>query len=254
MKIGFPNNPRKEIKNEIKWIGDKGFDFVDLFLEPDKGELAKVNIREVKNQLDYYGLERIGHTAWYLPIGSPLRDLRVCAVEIFKQYLDAFVDLGCDKVTIHSNWPPSTMFSANEGVKYQTESLQSIVGFAKEGGVKVMLEPLGTVHDHAHNIDRLLELNEELFFHADIGHLNIFGRNPAEYLSRYKDKLIHIHLHDNNGIDDLHLPMGSGNIDWDHLIGVLKSFYDGSITLEIFSADKEYVLHSKKKLSKIWNG
>ncbi len=253
MKIGFPNNPRKEIYNEIKWIADNGFDFIDLFLEPDKGELGKVNIKEVKRRLDYYGLERIGHTAWYLPIGSPVTELRVCAVEIIKQYLEAFVDIGCDKVTIHSNWPPS-LFSEDEGIKFQTESIQSILGFAGEVGVKIMLEPIGTVHDHASNIDSLLALNQELYFHADIGHLNIFGREPVKYLCRYKDKLMHVHLHDNNGIDDLHLPIGSGNIDWDHLVSVLKSIYNGTITLEIFSDDREYVLYSKKKLLEKWNG
>ncbi len=253
MKVEFPNNPRKDIKNEIQWIADNGFDFIDLFLEPDKSELGKVNSKEVKRQLDYYGLERVGHTAWYLPIGSPVSQLRVCAVEIIKKYLDAFVDLGCDKVTIHSNWPPS-LFSEDEGVKLQTESIQNILSYAGKTGVKIMLEPLGTIHDHSRNIDSLLALNEELYFHADIGHFNIFGRKPVEYLSRYKDKLMHVHLHDNNGIDDLHLPIGSGNIDWDYLVSALKTFYDGTITLEIFSEEREYVLHSKKILLEKWNG
>ncbi len=253
MKVGFPNNPRKEIRDEIKWIANNGFNFIDLFLEPDKGELGKFNTGEIKKQLDYYSLDWVGHTAWYLPIGSPVKKLRNCAVEIIKQYLDAFVDMGSDKVTIHSNWPTS-LFTEDEGVKFQTESIQSILNFASKSGVKIMLEPLGTVHDHVNNIDRLLELNEGLYFHADIGHLNIYGRDPVDYLRRYKDKLIHVHLHDNNGIDDLHLPIGSGNIDWNYLINVLKSFYDGTITLEVFTDDREYVLYSKKKLLEKWNG
>lgn len=252
MKVGFPNNPRKDIKSEIKWIGDNGFDFVDLFLEPDKADLGKVNIKKVKGQLDYYGMERIGHTAWYLPIGSPLRELRACAVEIIERYLDAFVEIGCDKVTIHSNWPPS-LFSEDEGVEFQTESIQNILDFASDAGVKILLEPLGTPYDHAGNIDRILALNEELYFHADIGHLNIFDREPVEYLRRYKDKLMHVHMHDNNGSDDLHLPIGSGTIDWDHLLSSLNIFYDGTITLEIFSDDREYVLYSKKKLLDKWS-
>ena len=251
MKVGFPNNPRKELKKEIKWIGDHGFHFIDLFLEPDQGEPERIDNREIKEQLDYYGLDRIGHTAWYLPFGSPFQELRACAVEIMKRYLDAFVEIGCRKVTVHTNWPPS-LFSEEEGVKFQTESLQSILSFAKEAGVRILLEPLNTVHDHALNIDSLLALNEGLYFHADIGHLNLFGREPVEYLLRYKDKLEHVHLHDNNGYDDLHLPMGAGNIDWDRLLSVLKTFYDGTITLEIFSKDKEYVLYSKEKLLEKW--
>ena len=33
MKVGFPNNPRRDILEEIEWIGKNKFDFVDLFLE-----------------------------------------------------------------------------------------------------------------------------------------------------------------------------------------------------------------------------
>lgn len=251
MKVGFPNNPRKELEKEIKWIGDNGFHFIDLFLEPDQGESKKIDAKEVKKQLDHYGLGRIGHTAWYLPFGSPFKKLRACAVEIVRRYLDIFVEIGCKKVTIHTNWPPS-LFSEEEGVKFQTESIQSILGFAQTMGVKIMLEPLHTVYDHARNIDSLLRLNEKLFFHADIGHLNLFGRDPVEYLRRYRDKLKHVHLHDNNGRDDLHLPLGAGNIDWDRLVDVLKTLYDGTITLEVFSDDREYVLHSKKIFLEKW--
>ena len=253
MKVGFPNNPRKEITDEIKWIADNGFNFIDLFLEPDKGELGKFNVKEIKKHIDYYGLDWVGHTPWYLPIGSAVKKLRVCAVEIIKEYLEAFMEMGGNHVAIHSNWPTS-LFSEDEGLKFQTESIQSILDFASETGVKIMLEPIGTVHDHADNLDKLLELNEGLYFLADIGHLNIYGREPVEYLRRYKNKLLHVHLHDNNGVDDLHLPIGSGNIDWDYLISVLKSFYDGTITLEVFSEDREYVLYSKKKLLEKWNG
>lgn len=252
MKIGFPNNPRKKIESEIRWIKENDFDFIDLFLEPDKGELGRVNVKKVKEQLDYHGLGRIGHTAWYLPIGSPMKELRACAVEIIRRYLDVFAEIGCNKVTIHSNWPPS-LFSEDEGVKFQTESIQNILDFAQEMGVKILFEPLGTAHDNARNISRIMALNDDLFFHADIGHLNVFGREPAEYLNRYKEKLMHVHMHDNDGNKDLHLPLGSGSIDWDHLINSLKLFYDGTITLEIFSDDREYVLYSKKKLLDKWN-
>ena len=63
---------------------------------------------------------------------------------------------------------------------------------------------------------------------------------------------MHIHLHDNDGQRDLHLPMGTGIIDWDALIKTLKRIYDGTITLEVFSRDKDYVLLSQKKLKEKW--
>jgi|GEM_PF-3599627 len=42
MKIGFPTNPRKNILEEVEWIGKNGFDFVDLFLEEDEAFQKKV--------------------------------------------------------------------------------------------------------------------------------------------------------------------------------------------------------------------
>jgi len=44
MKIGFPNNPRRDTLNEIEWIGKNGFDFVDLFLEEDMAAPGKQEI------------------------------------------------------------------------------------------------------------------------------------------------------------------------------------------------------------------
>ncbi len=124
--------------------------------------------------------------------------------------------------------------------------------FAQENGVTIIYESITTPKDSEKNIRKILDLNPLVGFHADIGHLNLYGRNPVDYLTAFKDRLMHIHLHDNDGQRDLHLPMGTGIIDWDALIKTLKSVYDGTITLEIFSRDKDYVLLSQKKLKERW--
>jgi len=51
MKIGFPNNPRKDIVKEIEWIGKNKFDFIDLFLEEDKAIPEKIDVEKVKKVL-----------------------------------------------------------------------------------------------------------------------------------------------------------------------------------------------------------
>ena len=57
----------------------------------------------------------MGHTAWYLPIGSTLKNLRDGAVEIIRKYFEEFTEMECRKVTVHANWP-SGMFSESEGI------------------------------------------------------------------------------------------------------------------------------------------
>ena len=55
-------------------------------------------------------------------------------------------------------------------------------------------------------------------------------------LRQFADRLHHIHLHDNNGLVDLHLPPGTGTINWPAVATALRDIgYAKTITLEIFS-------------------
>ncbi len=53
----------------------------------------------------------------------------------------------------------------------------------------------------------------KLQFCFDSGHNNIFNKD-FDYLSLYKDKLITLHLHDNDGTWDQHTLNSLGNINW----------------------------------------
>lgn len=251
MKIGFPNNPRRNIIEEIEWIGKNGFDFVDLFLEEDQAVPEKIDLEEVKRLLEKYRLETMGHTAWYLPIGSPMKILRETAITETRRYFEVFAGLEVKFVTIHANWP-SGMFSTREGIGFQVSTLRRIVDEAKKYGINIIYEPIDTWRDDVKSVSEILKQVPELYLHIDIGHANLFGRNPEQFIRKFHKKIRHIHLHDNDGDKDLHLPMGAGNIDWASLIKTLKEHYDGTITLEIFSKDKDYVLLSRDKLKKLW--
>lgn len=251
MKIGFPNHPRKDVLEEIDWIGRNGFDFIDLFLEADRAAPEKININQVQRLLQKYGLEIVGHTPWYLPIGSPEQTYREFAVSEAKRYFHVFSQLNAPYVTIHGNWPPK-LFSVQEGILFQTETLIELLREAKAFNLNIVYEPMDTPLDTIENVSELLERVPGLFLHLDIGHANLFERKPAQFVQNFHKKLRHVHLHDNDGNRDLHLPMGAGNIDWEFLIRLLKKYYDGTITLEIFSREWEHVLFTRERLITLW--
>ncbi len=60
-----------------------------------------------------------------------------------------------------------------------------------------------------------------LKFCCDIGHQNIFD-NKYNYLEKYQDKLIAVHLHDNNGEVDMHTLNKYGTINWPMIASYLK--------------------------------
>lgn len=252
MKIGFPNHPRKNILKEIEWIGKKRFDFVDLFLEEDSAVPEKINIKEVKKLLKKYNLNTVGHTAFYLPIGSPVKLFRESAVKEAERYFKIFKKLGVRYITIHANWPPS-MFSEKEGIKLQVETLKKLVGVARRYKLKIMYEPLDGERDALKNVSFIMKKVNRLYFHLDIGHANLFGRNPVSFIKKFHKKLRHIHLHDNKGKEDEHKAIGKGNINFKRIVKELKKYkYDGTITLEIFEKNKKLTVQSQKKLKKLW--
>lgn len=83
----------------------------------------------------------------------------------------------------------------------------------------------------------------------DVGHAVVSGNKPSEFIQQLGEDIFHVHLHDNWGDVDQHLPLGEGNIDYVGVIHALKQLdYEGVVMLE-FGADParygEYVRQFK---------
>jgi sugar phosphate isomerase/epimerase len=84
------------------------------------------------------------------------------------------------------------------------------------------------------------EVDSDWFGHCfDAGHWQLFGKTAmADWLDAISPHLLHLHLHDNHGIADEHLPVGEGTIDFSPLQKKLRSLPSlPSMTLEAHSAD-----------------
>ncbi len=249
MKIGYPNNPRKDIIEEIKWIAEH-FDFIDFFMEPDRAYYDKIDIGATKKALNEYGLDIVGHTPYYLPFASPIKSIRMAAIDEAEKCFEAFNKLGAEYVTVHASWPPS-LFNAKEGLQMQIESLQLLLERAEKYGIKLMYESGVGELDNYGNVSKILQALPSLHFHLDVGHASLHGRDVCKFIRKLHSKLKHVHIHDNFGKEDLHLPIGVGKIKWEDVIKELKRYYNGTITLEIF-APRDYILLAKKKFEEMW--
>ena len=97
----------------------------------------------------------------------------------------------------------------------------------------------------------------ELKFHLDVAHLFVSSGNGIEtmkdLLEKVGNKLVHLHVHDNDGKDDQHLPIGAGRIDWEKVVKILKDAgYNDTITIELHSPEKDYFIVSRDKFKKLW--
>ncbi len=258
MQIGMMNNPRIELLAEIAWARQHDFDYLDLTLEPIKTHPKQIKIKKVLEALKNANLPIIGHTAYYLPIASPLESLRQAAWKEMEWALEIFSNLGASKVTVHPDRSIPFALGPNGVQQNNLESLEEINRIAQSRGIQILLENMDRTFNTTRQIEDVLRRFPGMGFHLDVGHanLNVDRNRTEEFVQHFRDRLAHVHFSDNFGkSDDLHLPLGAGAIDWRHIISLLKNHgYDGTITLEIFSSERRYLLFSRDKVKEIWQG
>jgi sugar phosphate isomerase/epimerase len=256
MLIGAMNHPGSDVLSEIAWMAQMGFDFVDLTLEPPAAASWRVEPRAIRDALDGYGLHAVGHTAYYLPLASPFEEIRQAAVVELRRCLDIFGALGVRWMNIHPdrNIP---MHDRSFVVRRNLESISELLPLAERNGVGLMIENLPGDYNSVAQLGDLLGPLPELGLHLDIGHANLMSPmgNLEAILSAFCGRLRHVHLHDNRGgAPDLHLPLGAGSVDVFGAIAALKTCgYDGTITLEVFSPNRDYLSYSRDLLRRLWD-
>lgn len=193
----------------------------------------------------YAGCEVEQIAAWLREFGLVLLDLhgsvgpeknwssgeeyrRLAGVELVRNRLEMTARLGGKVVIMHTGLDanPDGTAPAWDALR---KSLDALEPCSRKLGVRIALEngvwpPIRAMLD-AYPPDYI-----GLCY--DSGHGNIDGKGLQE-LAAAKDRLISIHLHDNDGSSDLHRLPFSGTVDWPKLASILRSSsYAGCISLE----------------------
>lgn len=251
MKIGVINHPGHHIIDEITWISENGFDFIDLTIEPPGA--YDFDVKKVKALLENFNLEAVGHTNPFLPFIFPVKSIRKACMDEFKRYIEIFCYLGIQLMNIHPSYNGPQM-SDEDKIKENIEFFIKINELCMARDITLMVENFVKPFDSPMVFERIFSEIPGIKMHLDVGHCNIGQEKNLTkgFFSKLNDKIVHLHFSDNKGIHDDHLPLGCGNIDWKNIINIIKkSGYDKTITLEIFSPHRDYLLFSRDKLKKM---
>jgi len=108
----------------------------------------------------------------------------------------------------------------------------------EQAGVRVVLE--NVVEHSPEFLIRLVDTVGSAYLGLcfDIGHATLCSTlAPARWVEMMGARLKHVHLHDNNGATDEHLPIGKGIIDFDAFFEALGKWSpDATVSLEIIAA------------------
>lgn len=115
------------------------------------------------------------------------------------------------------------------------ESIQQVCDYANQYHIVIALENMpdmpkifGKYPDEM--VKTLMEIDRDnLGMTLDVGHANTLGLID-EFFDQCSSQIIHMHIHDNHGIRDEHLPLGKGNIDWKKVIKYTKDYKGRFVT------------------------
>lgn len=255
MLIGAMNDPGGDLFEQIHWFGEAGLEFLDLTLEPPGAPSWSVDASGICAALQQHRLAVVGHTAPYLPVASPIEELRKAAIVELRRCIHVFQAVGAKWMNVHPNLAP--MYNRSESIGRMLETLAELLRAARNCGVGVMIENAPGQFNTADEVGEVLSALPELGLHLDVGHTNLMTpvNTVQEILAAHGSRVKHVHFHDNKGgLMDLHLPLGAGSIDLRETIRALKgSHYDGTVTLEVFTSDRSYLLYSRDVLRRLWN-
>jgi sugar phosphate isomerase/epimerase len=134
--------------------------------------------------------------------------------------------------------------------KFEDEWIHDVSSFWKNEmekyaaiGVQVVLENI--IEETPERLIRLVDTIDHplLKICMDTGHLNVCAKiSPPEWIRRLGTRLRHVHMHDNNGASDQHLPVGRGTLNFDE---IFKTLYDVcpdvTVSLEIDAKPNEVI-------------
>jgi len=217
MLIGAMNHPARDPLEEIRWMSRMGLDFVDLTIEPPAAAVWQVSQKAIREALQRYNLPVVGHTAYYLPIGSPFKSLRKATCEELKACIDVFAFVGAKWMNIHPD-RQQHLHERKEVIANNIATFSELLPVARDAGIGLMVENVPVHFNSVEQLSELLDPLPDLGLHLDIGHCNLRGTETGnsydEIIQVYGSRLKHVHLHDNKGgTADLHLPLGTGNLD-----------------------------------------
>lgn len=149
-------------------------------------------------------------------LASIYPELREASVGLHRRAIEASTAAGASIYVIHPGFT-AWGFCRPDALKALDQSLQELFPLQEELGI-----PLGVEN---------MPKSDWLFFHEpgldlrgmklvlDVGHAQTCG-TLGEFLSC--PDLAHVHLHDNSGEDDEHLPLGKGCIDFQPVLEIVQ--------------------------------
>jgi len=149
-------------------------------------------------------------------------------------------ELDSGHVVIHAG-----VMRHNQSINHAISNIKSLARLAEEYSVMLLLENVHPFKKHREIgalPEELLDIYhgvnyENLNLVLDVGHAFLssgyYGFDAMEWFNLLSPYIYHVHIHDNHGLKDEHLPLGLGGIEFDRMIDAITGTKAENIVLEL---------------------
>lgn len=243
--------PVRNVHAHLPWLRSREFlpRILDLGLAPEvafKGpeldDLPGERLQTMARLLAASGRRPTVHAPFFdLSPGAMEPMVRDITLQRLSQALQAAARLGAHLMVVHPGYDrwryPNLAATWSE---HAAATFAALLEMARQYDCRLALENI--YEESPATLAALVErLDSPWFGHCfDIGHWRLFGlESQPDWLQVIAPRLIHLHLHDNFGQSDDHLPVGEGTIDFAPILTLLSRLATSpSITLEAHDPDE----------------
>jgi sugar phosphate isomerase/epimerase len=255
-QIGVVGRNRQGILEDLKFAIKNKFEWYEIQGSDTKFDLSPDKIKKIRRFLKKSNLNLRLHIPFFLPIASSISEVSKASFDFAKKEIILAKKVNAKGITIHSGKLDHAFRKEiiEKQIKILVKNLKEIVKFARKYGIEIGLENSWkeSLVITPSEILKMVKLVPGLKIVLDIGHANAAGLDPIKYFEKVRKYLSAVHVHDNKGSFDEHLPIGKGNIKFKEFVKKCKElkFY-GPFIIEIFP--KKNALESRKTFLKFWD-
>ncbi len=199
--------------------------------------LDAASLSRMRALLDEGGAGALVHGPYLgLDVASLNGHIAGYSAECLERGLAATAALGGSVMVVHTNYSPFfSRAGLRDWMRNWSERMTAVAGSARTLGVRVALENVW--ERTPEELERLVDAlpRGSVSVCLDTGHVAAFSRLPvSRWWDRLGDRVAALHLHDNDGLSDDHLPPGSGIFDFPALAAILEGAAEPPLmTLEV---------------------
>jgi sugar phosphate isomerase/epimerase len=248
-------NSRKLTRELLGQIAEAGFEGLEIFGSRAHFDYtSKAEAREVAHALaDHHLFLSSLHAPTSRDVsatregGQPLsiceveRVRRIEAMDELKRAIDVADDLPFPRMIFHMGGARETHDLRKRDAAFST--LEHLILHARHAGVTICIENTNSeMGDPSYLRSFVDDTRLALRFNFDIGHAHLAdGKEDKRVETAFvplRELIASIHIHDNHGEKDEHLPPYDGTIDWPAATKVLKTAANGNLPLVLELKEK----------------